>query len=500
VRKDLLATAFALGSLLLYLRGRGEERTEDGLSVPSWRARAILLQVVSCGLFAAAVLSKEGTIALLAVIFVYEFLLRSDDLSHRVLNSIVPTLPYLGVGIVFLAVYFWIGHGHGALPSYHEGGRWATAVLMTKGFAYYLLLLFFPVHLCADYNTFGAGGVDAWFMLSAAALVGVAALTWALYRRMPLAAFGVVWFFVCLAPVSNVIPIAARISERYLYLPLVGFCIAVAAAMSAIPRRRMTVPSVLLCVLLALFCALTAQRAADWTSDRRLWGSALRSYPDSPRANYSLGHLFHKRLVASSPEERRSPDAAPVLRRADFHFRKAVEADPKYAKALCGLAHVALDRGDGPGSLKLLERAISAQPHDAVIRHDYANVLARVGMREAAIKHYIEAARNSPNDPEIVRDLGRVSLADGHAQSALLAFNRVREMCPTMPAIYSDIGNANLALGRFAEAAVALERALQESPDDARVAHNLSYAYQQLGDVEKAKALEQALPRARPRQ
>jgi hypothetical protein len=47
-------------------------------------------------------------------------------------------------------------------------------------------------------------------------------LGWRCLRRQPQAGFGILLFFLALAPVSNVIPINTVLNERYLSLPLLG--------------------------------------------------------------------------------------------------------------------------------------------------------------------------------------------------------------------------------------------------------------------------------------
>ena len=42
--------------------------------------------------------------------------------------------------------------------------------------------------------------------------------------------FGIWWFFITLFPVYNIIPIYNPFAERFLYIPLIGFCMLVAMA------------------------------------------------------------------------------------------------------------------------------------------------------------------------------------------------------------------------------------------------------------------------------
>src|SRR3989344_4963315 len=44
-------------------------------------------------------------------------------------------------------------------------------------------------------------------------------------KRFPIISFSIFWFFICLLPVSYIIPVGPALSERYLYLASFSFCL-----------------------------------------------------------------------------------------------------------------------------------------------------------------------------------------------------------------------------------------------------------------------------------
>ena len=55
-------------------------------------------------------------------------------------------------------------------------------------------------------------------------LIGI----WIAARRMPLMAYSGLWVFVSLIPVLNIFGVGRNVfTERYLYLPSIGFCLLV---------------------------------------------------------------------------------------------------------------------------------------------------------------------------------------------------------------------------------------------------------------------------------
>lgn len=61
---------------------------------------------------------------------------------------------------------------------------------------------------------------------SYALIIGVLVMSVFFYGKSRFVSFGVWWFLITLLPASNVVEIYTPISEWFLYLPLIGFCIA----------------------------------------------------------------------------------------------------------------------------------------------------------------------------------------------------------------------------------------------------------------------------------
>lgn len=99
---------------------------------------------------------------------------------------------------------------------------------MSKVLASYIKLLFFPINLNAVYVVQHATSpVEISFILSLLLIVSVIVITYRLFFCSRILFFSVLWFSIALLPVMNIIPIENIMAERYLYIPLVGFCILV---------------------------------------------------------------------------------------------------------------------------------------------------------------------------------------------------------------------------------------------------------------------------------
>src|SRR5437016_13328018 len=98
---------------------------------------------------------------------------------------------------------------------------------------------------------------------------------------------GVGWTAITLLPVANIIPIGGIIGERFLYLPSVGWCLALAAFPLTVRARALL--RLAAAVLVGLGCSwarLSWQRNGEWRSDDALSRATCREYPTNEKAAY----------------------------------------------------------------------------------------------------------------------------------------------------------------------------------------------------------------------
>lgn len=207
--------------------------------------------------------------------------------------------------------------------------------------------LVWPATLSADYSwsqiamftwTPARRG-NALAYLSLALVAGLLWLAWRWRDRHPSAAFFILFFFASLLPTANLVrTIGSIMAERFLYVPLLGFCgaVVVASAMglrlllSRIGVERGQLPLVgaaTLSLLLGAVCALYAQRTnarhPDWTDDLALWTATEKTSPGSFRTHQSLAFAKYETWL----KEQESRVAHPTQNIDDI-YRTAERALP----------------------------------------------------------------------------------------------------------------------------------------------------------------------------
>ncbi|MDH4152370.1 MAG: hypothetical protein OEV01_01155 [Nitrospira sp.] len=121
------------------------------------------------------------------------------------------------------------------------------------------------------------------------------------WRRFPLVAFGLAWFFIQLLPTS-LIPRNDLLSERNLYLPSIGLFLATVALGShlvqwvttIVPSRTLIRSSTvsLAALLVAILCVFTYQRNQLYQDRLLLWSDAVQKSPNKARPHNNLGYAY----------------------------------------------------------------------------------------------------------------------------------------------------------------------------------------------------------------
>jgi hypothetical protein len=159
-----------------------------------------------------------------------------------------------------------------------------------------------------------------------------------------LAGVGLLFAALALAPAVLALAGKGLLGERYLYLPLAGIALAVAAA---VPRREETAWVLLATVLGSMW--VLQQRLPDWQNSLSLWQSALRDTP-SGFVHAGVGHEMNRRSgmyrqAAEEAEAGGKPGSVEthrtaereMARQAGHHFAEALRADPPFYD-VCTLA------------------------------------------------------------------------------------------------------------------------------------------------------------------
>jgi len=482
-RSDMLVAFGVLAGLLCYWKAI----EAAGARKAAW--------LVAIGLAAAVgAFSKENGVVLVAVFAVCDFTLgRQASWRSRVpgyVAAVVPCLAYLYVRSHVLANAPHVDTSFAENPL-QVAGFWTGRITAIKVVGRCLGLLIWTARLSWDYAyneiplfRWSLGSWEDWKAI--ASLLGCAAAAVAAMRsrrtRMPVF-FAVAFFFVTYAPMSNLaIPIGAIMGERFLYLPSVGFAVALAWALDALWLRVPAGQSVYryvagagLVVLLLGFTVRTYARNDDWLDPQRLFLSGADAAPGSYKTNMAAATS----TVLTSRED--------MLRSMRYADRALVIVDGlpdslNSPAAYSDASTLYLHLGDliAPKDAA----AMAAAGSDATYWYQKSlNALLRSERIELAwdLRYRTEnAARGMPGltslPSKLYLSIGRVYSRLSDQPHALAAFERGRAL-ESSPDILEELGSAYRAAGQPRKAAQALVEALAMDPNRPQVAASLVELY-----------------------
>jgi tetratricopeptide (TPR) repeat protein len=388
------------------------------------------------------------------------------------------------VSCVLIAAYLWLraefGGGVTAAGGIATGLDSESAlqrlVVMLPVTITWLRVLFVPIALSADYSpqhlvpevVFGAKHAGALLLW-----VGLIGLT-LLVRNTQRAVFvGVLLFAITISVVSNVlVPLEVLMAERLLFLPSLGWALAVAGLLSAAysglaePRQqRLLVVAV--GVVIVLFAGRSIQRATVWRNSDIFFAKLVEDAPDSFRSHWATGHFAFERgdsaagerelqtAVRLNPEHPQLLEDLGRLYAASGHYEPAipllshaVEIDSTRLSSALPLA-LALTRIErSADALKVLDNMSILHGETRGITLVRGEVLVRIGDFQAAVEALVGLIQREPNVWSIRQMAAEAALQAGLCEVALAQADTALILAPdadraAVEAFKSTVANGN---------------------------------------------------------
>src|ERR1700722_6148457 len=294
-RADLLAAFGILMGLLSHVRATAAA----GWRKAGWLIALILAQTI--GLF-----SKENAVVLPALMLSYDLIWPGQLLWRSVWRRQILSYAVLALPLIAFFVLRSQLHMHLEVPFEKNplvgADFWTARMTAVKIIGRFLWLFIWPARLSADYSfnsvplfQWSLGWENLQGLIGLALCVAGIALAFRLRRENKPLCFFVLFFFIALAPTSNIfILIGSTMSERFLYLPaigLTGFVVALILVLSRrftqqIAAKALWAVTGILCVALG---ARTYARNVDWHDEATLWRSVIEVNPEDALAHLNLG-------------------------------------------------------------------------------------------------------------------------------------------------------------------------------------------------------------------
>jgi hypothetical protein len=324
----------------------------------------LMLAVVSSGLCLAV---GNTVVSLPFLLLCFEIIFPDGRDKNRLLR-ILTLLLLTVIAILFAGIFFFMRNTFTRLIFLHRGPQYL--IVVTKAFVYYLKILYLPLarglyHPFA-FNTAHIQNVSPVFFSGLAIFLGSCFAAFTLRKRHKEISFAILWFLITYAPYSNIIPICNIISERYLYLPSVGFSILLAAlflkAWGVIQKTARLKVFLRFCAVAAMtffissYAYLTVKRNYEYHNILTYWESNIRNFPDGYIVYNNLAATFYAmgnrqtaktycfvNLMVNAQQPHVWCNLAKIFREegniddARSCYERALQIDEKYPPALEGM-------------------------------------------------------------------------------------------------------------------------------------------------------------------
>ncbi|MBK8702901.1 MAG: tetratricopeptide repeat protein [Saprospiraceae bacterium] len=455
-RDEILALLGSLGALYFSMRAFHEKKT--------W------MHVFVGFIFLLGLLSKENAITFVAVApltFYYFTKAKPSQIAMQ-------TLPFAAAALVFLLIRNPIvpmtSLGDTSMELMNnpflkiEGNQYVafTAAERLATVFYmlgkYLVLLFIPHPLTHDYyprhiGMMSWGDWQALLSLAAYLALGVFALI-GLRRKDPVS-YGVWFYLLTLSIVSNLVfSVGTNMAERLLFMPSVGFCVALSAGVWQLVAKNGKKADawrpafIALAVVVGLFSLKTILRNPVWKNNYTLFTGDVQISPNSAKLrNAAAGELIT--TYEKLPQEEKEGSKG-MLTEAVGHLNEALKIHPNYKNAylLMGNAYIYLNRYEE--AVATYQKALEIDPDYNEAQGNIAVAYREAGKYQGeklnnlpkALEYLEKAYQLKPDDYETVRLLGVASGIVGNHPRALELFTKGVQMQPENAGAWLNLGFA----------------------------------------------------------
>jgi tetratricopeptide (TPR) repeat protein len=462
-RDELLALLFFLISAVLF--------------IPATFRSAI----ISSLFFFLALLSKEGAVMLLPILFFHFYL--SERFSFSQFFKI--SSPFLFVTAIWLFIhqqviensskvisYTYADNSLLAIDSFVDQKATALGIL-----ARYFVKIFFPYEMSYDYSL---NQIPSIGLLSIPALFGLLMLFCAvflflkMYKKDAFLSMSIAFVLLPLLLTSNLFfKIGATAADRFLFVSTIGSCM----LMVYIPFYYFKFKNVnslkyLAVAVWIVFVSMTFKRNKVWKDNYSLFENDVNVSKNSARTHYNYGTALLRNLKPSDNK----------LLLAKKELAVSLKIDPDYFDAMINLGTVYNTLKMYDSAIVMYKRAMKLNDN-ALIAGNLGESFFRNNQNDSSV-FYLTRSHQLGNDPiESYNFLGTAFFNLNKYTEACKIFEKGIAKDSTNWNLFLNYGNALVMNNKDKEAIVSFNKSYQLNPGNTKTLYFLAITYNKMGDT-----------------
>lgn len=342
----------------------------------------------------------------------------------------------------------------------------------------YLLKTFWPTQLSFfyPYPIEGVGGLK--IVSNAVILFVLTGFVFFKRRSFPFLWIGWLWFMGMLVPVIGIVKIgSSAFSDRYTYLPHIGFFLALVWTVWQIIAYKSELikkACIGLGLLLIVIClALSWKQTSYWSHNENLYEHALSIEPKNFLAHMNLGVDLKKRKQ---------------FRKALYHFEQAKAHRSGDAEPVFMIGSVYYEMGDRHKAMIYLKVAAQMDPQKAETYEILGEIYTDQGKPVEAIEYYQKVLGAGKDEAAIHYNLGNLWLSQKNYEEAEKAYLNALQRDEAHIKTYNNLGNLYILNKEYKKSESSFLNALQIDPRHSSTLLNIAILYALQGDEARARA------------
>ncbi len=458
--------------------------------------------------FFIALFAKESVVSYLLILPLMIYYFTNNDIT----KAIKAVIPFAIVTAVFLIIhtavlasvgipkitYTYLDNTLVAANNFMD--KEATAMVMMGK---YLTMLFIPYPMSYDYsfNEFPITNfADVKALASVVIYLALFAYAIINFKKKQLLSFCILFYLVTMSLVSNLfVLIGATFADRFLFVPSLGFCIAVGYLFTKLTKTYNLKKSfnsigdfvsvnakVMLPVaaLLALYSFTTINRNKDWKDDFTLMTHDVNVSQNSSRTHYNNATEIMN--VYAIPEE--NPDKKRILFDTVVkELERSLKLDSNSNQTYQNMSVAYYFHGDYAKSIEASKKVLSYDPNNDGMHLYLGKANFRNKDYASAIEHLNFAEQHGNKTSEVYSFLGGSYTMRLDYPKAIESYKKALMLTPNDAVTYSNLGGVYGNAGDFKSAIETFNKALELKPNDAQTLYYMAITYNGMGDKENAK-------------
>ncbi|MBF0274819.1 MAG: tetratricopeptide repeat protein [Nitrospinae bacterium] len=466
-RTSLLMVFFGLLSLIFFLRFILSGKREW-----HWYILAFII-------YPAALFSKENSVTLVVLYLLLLFMSNQNTAIERqrkflFIQNIVFILPFLILIGLYVSFMHYETHTELFLSSPMEYFMTQCVVISE-----YISILFLPLPqwLSIDwfipvYTSFSQRPVLSGFIFLTTLFFTAIYLISSNKNRV--LGFGIIWFFVTLAPDSSFLPLPETKVEYRLYMPIIGFIMVFVVTLWLLINRfakehiQATLYKIFMALILLMFLMFTLARIPVFDSEVTLWEDVIKKNPKNSRAYQNRGaSLFDQGKYQEALKDfnkcidfnnlKRYPEKPFINRGETFKrlkryeeslndFNKAIEINNKSSVAYFHRANLQKIMGRIPEALEDINKAINISPDNNLYYFERGYIYLAADKPQSALKDLSSSIKLGNSSFLIFMVRGSLYHWMGNCSQAIPDYTKALEINPKNDVTYNNRGTCYLSL------------------------------------------------------